>query len=171
LTLNPLAHLDLLGTLALLIFKIGWAKPVPINPRYYKNPRKGMVYVGLAGPAANFFLAIIFAGLFHFIALIYNLLFNYTILTGMSSSLLNIISIILYLGININLALGIFNLIPFPPLDGSKILMGLLPPRFDRYFYKLEVPVGMVILLVLFYLDIISKIIFPIADFFLNILI
>lgn len=175
LTLNPLAHLDLIGTIALVLFRIGWAKPVPINPRYYKNPRKGIMYVGLAGPAANILLAIIFALFFHLFAMILNLssieLYYFLVIGRLNSSILIIITTILFLGININLSLAIFNLIPFPPLDGSKILMGFLPPRFDKYFRKLEGPLGMVLLLLLFYTGIIGKIIFPIVNFLLDILI
>lgn len=174
LTLNPLAHLEPMGILALIIFKVGWAKPVPVNPGYYKNPRKGLMYVSLAGPASNFLLAIFFAGLLRFFALVNNLttmeLVYYTIITERSSNFLYLITLLLFLGINLNLALAIFNLLPLPPLDGSKILMGILPPRFSRYFYKLEGPVGILIILALFYFDIIGKIISPIAGFFLNIL-
>src|SRR5690606_19115193 len=151
-----------------------WAKPVPVNPGYYKNPRKGLMYVSLAGPASNFLLAIFFAGLLRFFALANNLttmeLVYYTIITERSSNFLYLITLLLFLGINLNLALAIFNLLPLPPLDGSKILMGILPPRFSRYFYKLEGPVGILIILALFYFDIIGKIISPIAGFFLNIL-
>lgn len=174
LTLNPLAHLDPLGALAMMIFKVGWAKPVPVNPGYYKNPRKGLMYVALAGPASNFFLAFVFAILLRVFILANNIVIYYNlgniIINRANSPLIHIIILLLFLGVYLNIALAIFNLLPLPPLDGSKILMGILPPRFSRYFYKLEGPVGILIILALFYFDIIGKIISPIAGFFLNIL-
>lgn len=126
LTLNPIPHMDLLGTVILPIFVaittgggfFGWAKPVPINPDNFENERKGMILVSFAGVLANFALAIIFAIIFRGLSA-YGLL-N----TGMYS----IISMI----IMTNLSLGIFNLIPVPPLDGSKILIALLPERHAR---------------------------------------
>ncbi|MFW6306701.1 MAG: site-2 protease family protein [Bacillota bacterium] len=175
LTLNPLAHLSLVGTLALIIMKIGWAKPVPVNPRYYKNPRKGMMYVGIAGPAANLFLAGVFSILFHMMAIINNMssneLYYHMQSTQWNANVIKMISLMIFLGILINLALAIFNLLPVPPLDGSKILRGFLPAKFDKYFYKLEGPAGMVVLLVLLYTGIISRTIFPAVNFLLNFLI
>ncbi|MCD6595032.1 site-2 protease family protein [bacterium] len=123
LTLNPLSHLDPLGTIALFIFHIGWAKPVPINPYYFKNPRRDTVLVSIAGPAVNFILAII-SGL---------------ILKIMSSmGLYNTPGwrMILYT-MDINVILAMFNLIPVPPLDGSKILFGIVKMR-DSTMFMLE---------------------------------
>jgi len=169
LTLNPLAHLDPVGALALILFRIGWARPVPVNPRYYENPRKGLVYVALAGPASNFFLALVFAALLR-LSLMTNF-FGFYYLTGGNSTIIYLISNMLYMGVSLNITLALFNLLPLPPLDGSKILMGILPARFSRYFYKLEGPLGLIIILVLFTFDIIGKIIYPLASFFLNILV
>lgn len=155
LTLNPLAHLSLMGTLALLITRrFGWAKPVQIDPRYFSNPRQGMMYVGLAGPLANISLAIIFA-----------LLFNS--LYGMVP---RVVAIFLNLGIQINLGLAIFNLIPVPPLDGSKILKGLLPKKFDKTLYEIEA-YGPFILLFLLFTGVLGKIIGPVLVFFYRLLI
>ncbi|MGB4006528.1 MAG: site-2 protease family protein [Halanaerobiales bacterium] len=169
LTLNPLAHLDPVGALALILFRIGWARPVPVNPRYYENPRKGLMYVALAGPASNFFLALVFAALLR-LSLMTNF-FGFYYLTGGNSTIIYLISKMLYMGVSLNITLALFNLLPLPPLDGSKILMGILPARFSRYFYKLEGPLGLIIILVLFTFDIIGKIIYPLASFFLNILV
>ncbi|HOA40309.1 MAG: site-2 protease family protein [Halanaerobiales bacterium] len=169
LTLNPLAHLDPVGALALILFRIGWARPVPVNPRYYENPRKGLMYVALAGPASNFFLALVFAALLR-LSLMTNF-FGFYYLTGGNSTIIYLISNMLYMGVSLNITLALFNLLPLPPLDGSKILMGILPARFSRYFYKLEGPLGLIIILVLFTFDIIGKIIYPLASFFLNILV
>ena len=140
LTLNPLKHLDPIGALCMLFFHIGWAKPVPINARNFKNPKKGFAITALAGPLSNlvlgffsafFYLLIIalfwekayFAGGFH-----YHLVDN----------------TILFLGIffTVNVGLGLFNLIPIPPFDGSRLLNVVLPPKYyfgimkyERYIY------------------------------------
>ena len=167
LTLNPIAHLDLMGSLVLLITRrFGWAKPVPINPRYYDNPRKGMMIVGMAGPGANLILALIFSTT---IKLIVN--FSQYSMRGYGNSFVNLLLQFLVLAIMINLSLAFFNLIPIPPLDGSKILRGFLPAKFDQYFYKLEGPAGMVVLIILLYTGIIWKIIGPIINLMFNILV
>ncbi|MGI6558509.1 MAG: site-2 protease family protein [Limnochordia bacterium] len=126
LTLNPLAHLDPIGALMLVFFRFGWAKPVMINPRYFRDSRRGMMYVALAGPLANITLA-------YFFALIGGLIARP--LQPMAARLL-----INFFEINIalNLWLAAFNLIPVPPLDGSKILMGLLPGRQAYALGQLE---------------------------------
>ncbi len=119
LTLNPLAHLDPIGTIMLLIFRFGWAKPVPINPYNFSNYRRDTVLVSLAGPSANFLLAVLFAVVARLITPLYILPLN----------------IFIYMGIYINIALAIFNLIPIPPLDGSRLLLLFLP---DRYMYVMD---------------------------------
>ncbi len=113
LTLNPLKHIDIFGFLAFLIFRIGWAKPVPINPYNFRDLRKGIILTSLAGPAANFILAIPFGLLLRFIP--------------RNAMVLNLVWIMAYGGLVYNLVLCAFNLIPIPPLDGSKILFPLLP--------------------------------------------
>ena len=127
LSLNPLKHIDWLGALCLVVFHFGWAKPVPINMANIKNKKLGLILVSLAGPVTNFLLA--------FIAV-----FLYYLLIGTKAMEFMVVSeFILYL-IYLNIGLGIFNLIPIPPLDGSKILASFLPPRafykylsFERY--------------------------------------
>lgn len=167
LTMNPLRHLDPIGSLVLIITqRIGWAKPVPINPRYYKNPRKGMMFVGLAGPGANLFLALCFSFL---IKLFYSS--ANSMISIISTRFLDLFFSFLYLGVIINLSLAVFNLLPFPPLDGSKILRGFLPVRYDRYFYKLEGPVGMIVIMLLAFTGILGKIIFPVVSFLKDFLI
>lgn len=173
LTLNPLAHLDLMGSLVLILTRrIGWAKPVPINPRYYKNPRKGMMLVGLAGPGANIALAIIFSILIRVVINVSNYsLHSLNALSGFGSNMVYLTVNFLLMAIMINISLAIFNLLPIPPLDGSKILRGFLPPKYDRYFLKLEGPVGMIVLLLLAYTGILWGIMRPIVTLFYNILV
>ena len=138
LTLNPLKHLDVLGLLMMVVFRFGWAKPVPVNMYRFKNPKKGMALTALAGPACNFLLARVFLFL-------YGLLF-YPLHTGgaVAETILQLIYTTAYL----SLSLAVFNLIPIPPLDGSKVLFSLIPDesyfklmRYERY--------GMILLLVL----------------------
>ena len=130
LTLNPLSHLDPVGTLMLFVAGIGWAKPVPVDPRYFQNPRRDMLWVALAGPASNMVLALL-SGL---IIRAMNANVELTLSLPFSSQLVAMV----YRSLWINLALAVFNLLPIPPLDGSKILGGLLPPEYDHFLYNLE---------------------------------
>jgi Zn-dependent protease len=132
LTLNPFKHLDILGTLMFLFSRFGWAKPVPINPMYYKDRNKGTMIVSVAGPLSNIFLAFIFS-----FPMIY-LEKKYGIRHGSFFTSFNYISIIYnfsFMFYMINVGLAAFNILPVPPLDGSKILAGILPPR---YGYKID---------------------------------
>lgn len=171
LTLNPIAHLDLMGSLVLLITRrIGWAKPVPIDPRYYKNPKKGLMLVGVAGPGSNMIMAAIFALIFR----TYFAFISAGSLNSLSSGVSDLQYIILrflVLAVIINLSLGFFNLLPIPPLDGSNILRGILPQSLNKYLNKLQGPIGMVILLVLAYTGLLWKLISPFVNFFYGLLI
>lgn len=153
LTLNPLKHLDLGGFLCLVIFKFGWAKPVPINPFNFQNRKKDTILVSLAGPLSNFIIAIIIV-----FVLSLNIITNAVFFK------------ILFITLWYNIMLGIFNLLPFPPLDGSKIVASLLPNKIEYYFYKYERYLYMV-LIVLIATNIIDKIMSPIIDVILNLLI
>lgn len=129
LTLNPLKHVDPVGLLMLLLVKFGWAKPVPVNPMYFKgNRRRGMLLVALAGPGMNFAVAVL-AGLG--LAVSYFLLFR-----GFNMAIHAYYFFEALLSYNV--FLGLFNLLPVPPLDGSKILFNLLPPRYSYYLHQLE---------------------------------
>jgi len=155
LTLNPIKHLDLLGSLMIIIAHFGWAKPVPVNSRYFKDPKRDMLLVGVAGPAANFVTAVIFS-----LPMRFGLLGNNVILKG----------IILYI-VMINIALGIFNLIPIPPLDGSHILQAFLPPSAMPAFRWFQQYGIIVLFLVLFvFRGAFSAIIGPIMNLFMNLL-
>ncbi len=123
LSLNPLHHLDPVGTLCLIFFHFGWAKPVLVNPNYYKNKKLGMVLVALAGPITNFIIA--FLSMFG-MGIILKQTGGYA-----EGIVVNLFTFLNYLAM-INIGLGSFNLIPFPPLDGSKIVGALLPQ--DKYF-------------------------------------
>lgn len=133
LTLNPLAHLDPIGTLLMIFTGFGWAKPVGVNPMYYKDRKKGMALVALAGPVANFVMA--FLGIL--IGTILIILGSYA---GMSYNALSMVDYVFSMFAFRNLCLMVFNLIPIPPLDGSKILGMILPNRtyynilqYERY--------------------------------------
>lgn len=167
LSLNPAKHLDVVGTICLILFRVGWAKPVVINPDYYKNKRLGMFLVALAGPLINFILAFVSIIV---VALIWKYVVNYTI----------VINIILNFLINlaiINIGLGVFNLIPIPPLDGSKILGSFLKGKaYDIYMQIQEY--GFIILFVILALSsmrsggvsIISEAVYQIFYFFVELI-
>ncbi|MDW7773478.1 MAG: site-2 protease family protein [Desulfobulbaceae bacterium] len=159
LTMNPLKHLDPLGVIAFIIMKIGWAKPVPVNPVYFKDPRKGMLLVALAGPGANILLAIVSAVLVKFLLAV-NILPLF---------ILKPVGSMLVASVWINIMLAVFNCLPIPPLDGSKVLMGVLPPDMANSYEKLE-PFGFILLLFLFYIGLLSKVIMPIISFANNLL-
>lgn len=146
LSLNPFVHLDFLGTLMLIIFKFGWAKPVMINPLYYKKPKRDTGLVAFAGPLMNFILALI--SLF-IVALIYK------VFHGEIASGIHAVYKFFYIFAMINIGLGVFNMIPIPPLDGSKVLGAFLPMNMFRAFMMIE-PYGMAILLLLVFTDLLS---------------
>lgn len=134
LSLNPFAHLDPIGTLMLLVAGFGWGKPVEVNPRNYNrniSMEKGEAIVSAAGPIMNFILAIIFT-------LIYCAIYKFAGISFMTSNIGQIIMILISSTISINIGLGVFNLIPLPPLDGSKIIMPFLPYKAKEWFVNNE---------------------------------
>ncbi len=147
-SLNPFAHVDWLGVLCLLLFHFGWAKPVPVDPSYYKDRKTGIIWTSFAGPVANFLLA--FVCIFCLILILkLNPLFLYSNLGSLLESILSMTA-------TLNIGFGLFNLIPVPPLDGSKVLFAFLP---DEQYYRFiqGSPFFMLVLVVLIYLGILSQ--------------
>jgi Zn-dependent protease len=164
LSLNPIKHLDPVGTLVFIITqRVGWAKPVPVNPNNFQNPRQDMMWVSLAGPASNLAMAGILG--LGFQALLSSA--GHT-----AGPALHTVATILMEGVMINVGLAVFNLLPVPPLDGSGILSGLLPEDLARQYDSLT-PYGFIILLVLIFTGLVGKIIVPIiitiGKFFLGV--
>ena len=141
LTLNPLAHFDIFGTIAMILFGFGWAKPVPINPLNFENPKKGMMISSLAGPMSNIGLA--------FISMVLYKLSYIPEYMGISGAFLSTVQMFLLYMITINITLGVFNLIPIPPLDGSRIATYFLPQRiyFKIMQYENLIFLGLIIAL------------------------
>lgn len=137
LTLNPLKHIDIFGFLMLLFAGFGWAKPVPVNTRHMKNSRWGFVLVSLAGPFTNFIIAIISAFLyFTSIVVQYHLIAN-----GMGENVLRISGLVqtfFALSVSLNVGYAVFNMIPIPPLDGSRLLTACIPRKAAMWFFKNE---------------------------------
>jgi len=142
LTINPLKHLDPMGTLMLFLFGFGWAKPVPVNFNHLRDRRKGMILVSAAGIITNMLLA-------------FCALFMYQLLSPSPSGLA---AQLLYYFARINIILAAFNLIPLPPLDGSKILMGFAPPSVQKSLFRLE-RYGLIIIIALLYLGVLEPVI------------
>ena len=149
-TLNPVPHIDMVGTIILPLLLLmshagilfGWAKPVPVNPLNYRNYRWGEFAVSAAGPVSNLVLAAIF---------------SVVLRLGLENPGLMQLA---YFGVSINIFLALFNLIPLPPLDGSHILALVLPPELARLYSHLQ-PVGVILILILFYTGILGAIIMP----------
>lgn len=159
-TLNPFVHLDLVGTIMIFLFGIGYAKPVTVRERNFKNPKKGMALTALAGPASNLLMAFIFAWVYYI----------FVFLTMRSeSAAVELLQLFFYYAFYVNISLAVFNLLPIPPLDGSKVLAMIIPTKY--YFkylqYERYVMIGLMVLLftglldtpISFLSDLVSKII------------
>lgn len=154
-TLNPIKHLDLMGTLVFFATQmIGWAKPVPVNPLNFRNPRRDMMWVSVAGPAANILLAFASAMVLRMVIVPF---------AEATSYFARPVLYMLHASVQINIALAVFNILPIPPLDGSKILAGILPQSLAASYYRFE-PYGFIIILLLVFTGLTGRIIVPVIQ-------
>ena len=165
---SPLAHIDPFGAICIVLFGFGWAKPVPVDPRNFKNPKRDMAITAIAGPLSNILMGIVFAFIYTLI------IFSVNSSIELSQEMINFFGLLLYIIkvcmiINFNLAL--FNLIPIPPLDGSKILYALLPNRIIAKFEYYQRYSFLILVFLVFVLPVgrfISNISYYLIDLILN---
>ncbi len=155
LNINPMSHLDPIGAICLFLFGFGWARPVPVNPRNFKTGKykSGMVLTSLAGPLSNLIVS--------FISLLILRIFErvYGFQGSVSAAIYNVVATLLVTLISMNISLAVFNLLPIPPLDGSKILSAILPARLYFKLMQFE-QYGFIILIILINLPIFSRILY-----------
>jgi len=150
LTLNPIPHLDPIGLIMLWLFKMGWAKPVPINPSNFYNWRKGTIITSLAGPLSNIAVALVTAFILR----------TFEVVGYQAADAIQMIGLNIY---KYNLVFAIFNLLPFPPLDGSKVLTVFLPARYEIHLQQFE-QYSPFILMIFVYLGVVWKIVEPLIN-------
>ena len=139
LTLNPFAHLDFLGTMMLVLFNFGYAKPVPVNPRNFRNPRRDMALVALAGPLSNLLMATVVLLLFRFL----------TVIPGVGNAVFMVAVKLVNIFVPVNIGLAVFNLLPIPPLDGSRIFSAVLPSRWAFWMARYEQQIRLILIVLL----------------------
>lgn len=159
LTFNPLAHLNPIGTIMLFLFGFGYADPVPVNPRNLHNPKRDMALISLSGPVTNLLLATISIWIYYILYAVF----------PADSTFLYAVSSFFYYSAEINVFLAVFNFLPIPPLDGSKIFASVLPTKFYYKYMKYERYV-IIAVFVLLLTGVLDNIISLISDFFLNII-
>jgi Zn-dependent protease len=172
LTLNPVAHIDLVGTIILPVILLisgapvfGYAKPVPINPANFKDPRRDMAISAVAGPITNVILAILSLLILKFFIIPLSMLLPRSI----GNAVLEPLTLMFIASIQINVFLAAFNLIPIPPLDGGRVLVGLLPHKQAVSYSRIE-PFGFIIVIILIATGIAGIFVIPLANFFLALL-
>lgn len=153
LTLDPFKHIDPMGFLCMLLFRVGWGKPVMVDDRNFKNRAQGTMLTALAGPVSNFILALL-------LTIIYKILIEIGVFTMATTGVMSIVEAMLSIAISFNIVFGVFNLIPLPPLDGSKVLAYFLPQKLRGFMYTLE-RYSFLIIIVLFCTNLSSLIINP----------
>ncbi|UCD82453.1 MAG: site-2 protease family protein [Desulfobacterales bacterium] len=163
LSMNPLRHLDPLGTIMIFLVHFGWAKPVPVNPHRLKNPKKDMLWISAAGPLSNIILALMSGVLLRLLFAFYGAPDRHSIAGS--------IVYMVFMSLQINLALAIFNILPIAPLDGSKILYGLLPAGYAKTIFALErygpfILIGLIIVGRLTGVSVLGGLIWPFVKFF-----
>ncbi len=165
LTLNPIKHIDPIGFICMVLFGFGWARPVPVNSRYFKKPKRDMALTALAGPASNILLAVVFGLL---LRLEVTLAPSF-IVSNFTYNVVSVLYTFLYLGVQLNVTLAVFNLIPIPPFDGSRIVLALLPSeiyfkimRYEKYIY--------IVLLVALFLGVFDRPIYFVTNLVMNLI-
>lgn len=150
LSLNPLKHLDPFGFLSMLLVGIGWAKPVPINTRYFKNPRRDMAICAVAGPVSNLLMALLFAVLLRVAYIVANANSVFLYDNPTAFTVFQLITLLFSTGIRMNVVLAVFNMIPLPPLDGSRVLYLFLPQKALIFFIQNErnIQMGLILWLI-----------------------
>lgn len=165
LTLNPIKHLDPIGFICMILFGFGWAKPVPIESRYFKKPRRDVALTAVAGPVSNLLLATVFAFLYGIAEIAIS---HYQSFVGFPNETAFLLAyhfmIFLYYGVALNVTLAVFNLLPIPPLDGSRIVSAFLPPKIAYKYFKYERIISMVLMILLF-VGVLSPVISVASDF------
>ena len=146
-TINPLAHIEPVGFIALLLCGFGWANPVPINSRNFRKPRSGMALSALAGPLSNLLLSIVFLLLLRFVG--YGWLATLTYPSETAFNAAYFLILFFYYGVSLNVTLAVFNLLPVPPLDGSRILFIFLPPKYAYKLVRYERYISLAVMLLL----------------------
>ena len=166
LTLNPMKHLDPIGFICMLLAGFGWANPVPINTRNFKKPRRDMALSAAAGPISNVLLAAVFCALIK----VYTIVAPSVVLsTEFSAKVLYFTFVFLYYGVSLNLTLAVFNLLPVPPLDGSRLLYVFLPPKYYFGVMKYERYISLAIMFLLLF-GVLSPVISFVTDGLMSLL-